>query len=150
MSSNDTIDLRNFINQAKENASINGEVVGIASRITPISYGKENNEIKAEIPFEVYLNKKFLIGSYIGISLPFSKSLILGRIINVERSDILAISKIPALTPTEDISSLTTPLSLTIELLSEEINGEVVPPSSPIDPQSPIFIPNKDFIIRML
>ncbi|WP_292319980.1 ATP-binding protein [Caldisphaera sp.] len=150
MPSNDTIDLRNFINQAKENASKNGEVVGIASRITPISYGKENNEIKAEIPFEVYLNKKFLIGSYIGISLPFSKSLILGRIINVERSDILAISKIPALTPTEDISSLTTPLSLTIELLSEEINGEVVPPSSPIDPQSPIFIPNKEFIIRML
>ncbi|AWR95351.1 ATP-binding protein [Acidianus brierleyi] len=142
--------IRELVEEAKMKAGKEGEVVGLASRVSPISHGKENKEIKAEVPFDVYLSKKFLIGSYLGISLPVSKTLVLGRITEVERSDILAVSKIPALSPTEDTSGITTPLSLTIELLSEEVDGEVVPPSSPIDPQSPIFVPNILFVKRML
>ncbi|AFZ69979.1 putative ATPase [Caldisphaera lagunensis DSM 15908] len=139
-----------IIEKAKERAKKYGEVVGLVSRVSPISHGTENKEIKADIPFDVYLNKKFLVGTYIGISIPISETLILGRIKSVERSDILAISKIPALSPMEDFSAITTPLSLTIELLSEKVGNDIVPPSSPIDPQSPIFIPNQEFLREML
>ncbi|BCS93461.1 DNA double-strand break repair helicase HerA [Metallosphaera sp. J1] len=138
------------LEEARNRASRYGEVVGLISRVTPISHGKDNNEIRAEIPYEVYLKRKFLIGSYVGISIPVSGTLMLGRITSVERADILAISRIPALSPVEDTSAITTPLSLTIELLSEKVEGEVVPPSSPVDPQSPIFVPNTEFIKEML
>ncbi|MCH1772155.1 MULTISPECIES: ATP-binding protein [Metallosphaera] len=138
------------LEDAKSRASKYGEVVGLISRVTPISHGKDNNQIRAEIPYEVYLKRKFLIGSYVGISIPVSGTLMLGRITSVERADILAISRIPALSPVEDVSAITTPLSLTIELLSEKVESEVVPPSSPVDPQSPIFVPSQEFIKEML
>ncbi|BBG25796.1 DNA double-strand break repair helicase HerA [Sulfuracidifex tepidarius] len=139
-----------MIEQARERASKNGEVVGLASRVIPLTHGDEEKEIRAEIPFETYLKKRFLVGSYLGISLPVSGTLILSRITAVERSDILALSKVPALTPVEDPSGMTTSLAVNLELLSEEVDGEVVPPSSPVDPQSPIFIPSTDFVKRML
>lgn len=142
--------LQDMITQAKERASRNGEVVGLASRVTPLTHGNEEKEIRAEIPFETYLKKRFLVGSYLGISLPVSGTLVLGRITAVERSDILAVSKVPALTPVEDPSGMTTSLAVNLELLSEEVDGEVVPPSSPVDPQSPIFIPYKEFVKKML
>ena len=142
--------VRKLIEEARTRASSAGEVVGLASRVTPLSHGKDNREIKAEVPFEVYLKKRFLVGSYLGISLPVSKTLVLGRVNAVERSDILAVSKVPALSPIEDASGIATYLALTIELLSEEVDGEVVPPSSPVDPQSPIFVPNEQFIKKML
>ncbi|WP_231961178.1 ATP-binding protein [Saccharolobus sp. A20] len=142
--------LSQLIEDAKLRAKKEGEVVGLVSRVTPISHGTETKEIKADVPFNVYLSKRFLVGSYIGISLPIAETLILGRITQVERSDILSVSRVPALFPVEEASGMTTPLTLTIELLSEEVGGEVVPPSSPVDPQSPIFVPNKEFIKRML
>jgi hypothetical protein len=140
----------NMIEEAKKIASEYGEVIGLVSRVVPISHGVENNKIRAEIPYDVYLNRKFTIGTYVGIVLPVSKTIMLGRITAVERSDILAISRTPALSPIEDPTALTTPLSLTIELLSEKVENEIVPPSSPVDPQSPLFFPNKDFIKEML
>ncbi|MEM3292563.1 MAG: ATP-binding protein [Saccharolobus sp.] len=140
----------NMIEEAKKIASEYGEVVGLVSRVVPISHGVENNKIRAEIPHDVYLNRKFTIGTYVGIVLPVSKTTMLGRITAVERSDILAISRTPALSPIEDPTALTTPLSLTIELLSEKVENEIVPPSSPVDPQSPLFFPNKEFIKEML
>ena len=140
----------NMIEEAKKIASEYGEVIGLVSRVVPISHGVENNKIRAEIPYDVYLNRKFTIGTYVGIVLPVSKTIMLGRITAVERSDILAISRTPALSPIEDPTALTTPLSLTIELLSEKVENEIVPPSSPVDPQSPLFLPNKDFIKEML
>lgn len=146
----DVTRLSKLIEEAKKRAEREGEVVGLVSRVTPISHGTEAKEIKAEVPFNVYLSKRFVVGSYIGISLPVAGTLVLGRITQVERSDILSLSRVPALSPVEEASGITTPLTLTIELLSEEVEGEVVPPSSPVDPQSPIFIPNRDFIKRML
>ncbi len=139
-----------MVEEAKNRASLNGNVVGLVTRVVPVSHGKENKEIRAEIPFETYLNTKLLVGTYLGISTLVAGTLMLGRVNAVERSDILAVSKVPAISPVEDVSGITTSLVVTIELLSEEVGGEVVPPSSPVDPQSPIFIPGQDFIKRML
>ncbi|AWR96123.1 DUF853 family protein [Acidianus sulfidivorans JP7] len=146
-------EVSNLIEGARERAkqySKENEVVGLISRVVTVSHGEEEKEVKADIPFEVYLKKKFLVGSYIGISLPIPGTLMLGRIKAVERADILAVSKVPSLSPSEDSSGLATPLTVTVELLSEKVEDEVVPPSSPVDPQSPIFIPNESFIKEML
>jgi len=139
-----------LVERAKARASPHGEVVGLVSRVTPISHGNSNREIRADIPYQVHLSKRFLVGSYLGISILVSGTLALGRISAVERADILAISRVPALSPVEDSSGVTTPLTVTLELLSELVYGEVVPPSSPVDPQSPIFVPNPEFLKRML
>ncbi|MEM0280104.1 ATP-binding protein [Metallosphaera sp.] len=140
----------NMVEEAKIRASRFGEVVGLVSRVSPISHGIENNQIRAEISYDVYLKRKFVIGTYVGISLLVPRTLMLGRIVALERSDILSITKVPALSPSVDPTGITTPLSLTIELLSEKVGDEVVPPSSPVDPQSPLFFPNKEFVKEML
>ncbi|QKR00718.1 ATP-binding protein [Metallosphaera tengchongensis] len=142
--------LEDMIEGAKERARQNGEVVGLISRVTPISHGYEEKEVRAEVPYEVYLQRRFLVGSYLGISLPVAGTLMLSRVKTVERADILAVSKVPVLSPTEDSSGLTTPLTLTLELLSEMKDEEVVQPSSPVDPQSPIFVPKAEFLKTML
>jgi DNA helicase HerA-like ATPase len=138
--------LRKLIEDAKERAMKRGKkIIGYVTRVEPVSYGKENF-IKIEIPFENYIKDTLRVRNFIGISLPVSKSLMLGRVREVERSDLMAIARIPSIGLAEDPTSLTTPLALTIELISEILEGEVLPPSSPVDPQSPVFIPSDDFI----
>ncbi|MUM63698.1 DUF853 family protein [Acidianus infernus] len=137
-----------MIEEAKKRAR--GTIIGMVSRVYPAEYGEEEREVKIEVSFDTYLRSKILIGSYLGISLPISRTLMLSRVKAVARQDILSISKVPSLFPQENPSGIVTPLIITVELLSEEVNGEVVPPSSPIDPQSPVFLPSLDFIKEML
>lgn len=137
-----------LIEEAKKRAR--GTIIGMVSRVYPAEYGEEEREVKIEVSFDTYLSSKILIGSYLGISLPISRTLMLSRVKAVARQDILSISKVPSLFPQENPSGIVTPLIITVELLSEEVNGEVVPPSSPIDPQSPVFLPSLDFIKEML
>ncbi|BDC17530.1 ATP-binding protein [Acidianus sp. HS-5] len=141
-------DIPSLIEDAKKR--VKGEIIGMVSRVYPAEYGEEEREVKIEVSFDTYLKSRILIGSYLGISLPVSKTLMLARVKAVARQDILAISKVPSLTPLENASGLLTPLVITVELLSEEVEGEVNPPSSPIDPQSPVFLPSIDFIKEML
>lgn len=53
--------IRELVEEAKERAGKEGEVVGLASRVSPISHGKENKEIKAEVPFDFIYLKNFLL-----------------------------------------------------------------------------------------
>ncbi|QGR19824.1 ATP-binding protein [Stygiolobus azoricus] len=140
--------LSQLIDEAKERAR--GKIIGMVSRVYPAEYGEEEREVKIEVSFDTYLNSNVLIGSYLGISLLVSKTLMLSRVKAVARQDILSISKVPSLLSQENASGLITPLVITVELLSEKVNGEVVPPSSPIDPQSPVFLPSLDFLKEML
>ena len=140
--------LSELIDEARKKAK--GKIIGMVSRVYPAEYGEDEREVKIEVSFDTYLNSRILIGSYLGISLPVSRTLMLSRVKAVTRQDILSISKVPSLFPQENVSGIMTPLVITVELLSEEVNGEVVPPSSPIDPQSPVFLPSLDFIKEML
>ncbi|WP_238527203.1 ATP-binding protein [Saccharolobus islandicus] len=140
--------LSQLIEEARKRAK--GKIIGMVSRVYPAEYGEDEREVKIEVSFDTYLSSRILIGSYLGISLPVSRTLMLSRIKAVTRQDILSISKVPSLFPQENVSGLMTPLVITVELLSEEVEGEVVPPSSPIDPQSPVFLPSLDFIKGML
>ncbi|WP_048099098.1 ATP-binding protein [Candidatus Acidianus copahuensis] len=146
--------LENMISEAKLRANNYGKVVGIASRVSPISHGENNKEVEVEIPFENYLESRLIVDSFLGLSLLIPGTLILGRIKEVSREDLMSLSRVPALSVNEDPSSVATPLRIKVELISELIdeNGvkEVVPPSSPIDPQSPVFLPNDDFVKTML
>ncbi|BBD73324.1 hypothetical protein HS1genome_1713 [Sulfodiicoccus acidiphilus] len=136
--------------EAKERASKEGEVIGLASRVVPISHGMERAEIRVEVPFQVYLGRRLGVGTYLGVAPVVAGTLILGRVRAVERADILAVSRVPAISPAEDLSAITTPLALELELLSEDVQGEVVPPTSPVDPQSPVFLPGREFLRKML
>lgn len=145
------INLNDRLKEAEDRASKEGSIIGIVSRAEPIEHSQDKKEIEIEIPFDSYVSNKILVGSFLGISTLFSNSLILGRVKGIRREDLRAISRIPSLTVVKDVSSLTTPVSIILELISEELeSGDVVPPSSPIDPQSPVFIPKDDFVKRLI
>jgi Predicted ATPase len=142
--------LEELISRAKLTASSLGEVVGIAARVQPISHGEEERRIRVEVPFDTYLAHPLRVGQYLGLCPLVSGVAMLGRVVEVERADIMAVARVPAIGVGEDPSAISTPLVLTLELISEEVGGEVLPPSSPVDPQSPVFLPSRDFLERTL
>jgi len=156
-------EVKKRIGKALEIVGKFGNVVGFISRVEPAKVSEEERTITIEVPFKEYLESSlkgycFPIGSFIGILNPLTSTVFLAKVVSVKRSDILAIAGIPTIhTPPSDITSLLTPLTIEVELLTEaKISDEGVivetpiPAHSPIDPQSPVFKPNPDFIFEML
>ena len=156
--------LRERVKLAEEIASkySNGRVIGFISRVEPVEIGESKGNVAIEIPFDKYYESaiagiEFPMGGLIGIVNPISLTAILGRIVNSRRADILSIAKVPTLTPVKDVTALLTPLVLYVELITEcklneqgELVGEVKPARTPLEPQSPVFIPNPTYITKLL
>lgn len=144
--------LSSLLKEAEDIASRYGEVIGFVSRVERASVGEDERLIRIDIPFERYLLRPLKTGFYIGIASPIARVLILGRVIRIERQDLLKIAGIPSLGELRDPRGIVTPLSVVVELISERRydGGEVMPALSPVDPQSPVFRPRGDFIEEML
>ncbi len=140
-----------------------GYIIGFVSRVKPVEIIEDKRIVDVEIPYDKYVEAiengcNLSIGGFIGITNPLMLRVYLARIIGFKREDIMSIANIPAMqTPASDASGLLTSPSIKLELLSERIvdlNGnfksDTQPALTPIEPQSPVFIPNEEFILEML
>ncbi|MEM2300923.1 MAG: ATP-binding protein [Sulfolobales archaeon] len=150
-----TKDLGLMVREAEEKASRAGEmVIGHVSRASPAQVSLESRVVSVYISFEDYLRSRgrVRVGSYLGISVPIQRVLILARVVGVERQDILSIARLPDLSGQRDPEGSVTPVLVSVEAVSERSfdGGDTLPALSPIEPQSPVFIPRASFLSEML
>ncbi|MBP1358181.1 MAG: DUF87 domain-containing protein [Sulfolobus sp.] len=139
-----------YIEKAKEEASNYGKIIGMVTRVEEVSHGEDKRVIRAEIPYDTYLNEDIKVGQYLGVISAVKRNVFLTRVIEVMRADIVSSTHLPAVRVIEEPASITTPLSVKLELLAEIGKSGVIPPVSPVDPQSPLILPSNDFLIKTL
>lgn len=158
-------ELKEYYKRADELAKSNGKKIGSVARSYPIEVKEKSRVIAIEIPFKDYYEftkrgGKLTIGDLIAIINPLSNTITLGRIVGFRREDVMSIARIPTTSLPEDYSTIITPVILHVELLTEKnfeiindklvLKGEITPPVSPIEPRSPVFLPNSNIIQELL
>jgi hypothetical protein len=147
--------LEEFLREADRKALEAGEsIVGHVSRAVPIELSSESRAISIHIPFNEYIrsNRAIKLGSHLGIAIPIQRVYMLAKIIGIERADILSMAGLPDIAGHRDPGGFATPIVVRIEPICERSfdGGDILPPISPIEPQSPVFIPKPQFLREML
>lgn len=147
--------LEELLREADGKALEAGEsIVGHVSRAVPIEISSESRVISIHIPFNEYIrsNRSIKLGSHLGIAIPIQRVYMLAKIVGVERADILSMAGLPDLSGHRDPGGFATPIVVRIEPICERSfeGGDILPPISPIEPQSPVFVPKPQFLREML
>jgi hypothetical protein len=147
--------LEELLREADSKALEAGEsIVGHVSRAVPIELSTDSKAISIHIPFNEYMesNRSIKLGSHLGIAIPIQRVYMLVKIIGIERADILSMAGLPDIAGHRDPGGFATPIVVRIEPICERSfdGGDILPPISPIEPQSPVFIPKPQFLREML
>jgi hypothetical protein len=147
--------LEELLREADSKALEAGEsIVGHVSRAVPIELSTDSKAISIHIPFNEYMesNRSIKLGSHLGIAIPIQRVYMLAKIIGIERADILSMAGLPDIAGHRDPGGFATPIVVRIEPICERSfdGGDILPPISPIEPQSPVFIPKPQFLREML
>ena len=147
--------LEELLREADSKALEAGEsIVGHVSRAVPIELSTDSRAISIHIPFNEYMesNRSIKLGSHLGIAIPIQRVYMLAKIIGIERADILSMAGLPDIAGHRDPGGFATPIVVRIEPICERSfdGGDILPPISPIEPQSPVFIPKPQFLREML
>lgn len=147
--------LEELLREADSKALEAGEsIVGHVSRAVPIELSTDSKAISIHIPFNEYMESKrsIKLGSHLGIAIPIQRVYMLAKIIGIERADILSMAGLPDIAGHRDPGGFATPIVVRIEPICERSfdGGDILPPISPIEPQSPVFIPKPQFLREML
>jgi hypothetical protein len=147
--------LEELLREADSKALEAGEsIVGHVSRAVPIELSTDSKAISIHIPFNEYMESKrsIKLGSHLGIAIPIQRVYMLVKIIGIERADILSMAGLPDIAGHRDPGGFATPIVVRIEPICERSfdGGDILPPISPIEPQSPVFIPKPQFLREML
>jgi len=151
-------DLLNLLNEAKSHATENGKIVGRVTRYRDIIIN-DSEYIGIDVDFNSYLDADIKRGQYLAIRSITRPDIILGQVYSISRSDVLARMGIQEVSYQEDPSTIMTPAYVEIKPIAEaeySIKDEkwslkkIRPAVSPVDPQSPVFIPNPTLIKNLL
>ena len=157
--------IREWYSEAGRVAEVEGERIGSVSRAYPVELREDRRALAIEIPFGDYCEfvksgGKLSIGDFICIVNPLAKTLVLGRVVGFKREDIMSVARIPMPPSVEDYSTVFTPVILYVDLISERpysivegsvvLKGEIAPPATPVEPMSPVFLPNSSIIYELL
>jgi len=147
--------LEDLLREADSKALEAGEsIVGHVSRAVPIELSTDSKAISIHIPFNEYMesNRSIKLGSHLGIAIPIQRVYMLVKIIGIERADILSMAGLPDIAVHRDPGGFATPIVVRIEPICERSfdGGDILPPISPIEPQSPVFIPKPQFLREIL
>ncbi|MGC9104949.1 MAG: ATP-binding protein [Thermoprotei archaeon] len=152
---NEVEQLSKLIEEAEEVAkahSLDGTILGRVTRFETVKVGGRP-EIKVVISFDDYIKSRIARGEYLAIASVISKVIVLGQVDEIQRSDLLAQLGVRELSVAKDPASLMTSTIVTLKPISEldySLNGTPRPVISPIDPQSPVFRPNRDVLSKLL
>lgn len=138
--------------------SRDGTPIGRVSRSRQIVVGS-GSVLEAEVSFEDYAAGAVVRrGQLVAVVSPVARAVIVGIVENVARADLLALLGIGEVRAAEDPASMVTPLAISIRPLAEmryadddpsRLEGPW-PPSSPVDPQSPLFRPKAELVAEAL
>ena len=151
-------DLLKLLEEAKSHASENGKIIGRVTRYRDITIN-DSEYIGIDIDFENYLDADMKRGQYLAIRSIIRPIVILGQVYSISRSDVLARMGINEIKYHEDPSTIMTPAYVEIKPITEaEFSRDeekwslkkIRPAVSPVDPQSPVFIPNPTLIKDLL
>ncbi len=152
---NEVEHLSKLIEEAEEVArthSNDGTILGRVTRFETVKVGGRP-EIKVVISFDDYVKSRIARGEYLAIASVISRVIVLGQVDEIQRIDLLAQLGVRELGVTKDPASLMTSTVVTLKPISEldfSMNGTPRPVISPIDPQSPVFRPNKGVLSTLL
>ena len=144
-------ELENKLNNAEEDAKRNGKLIGRVTRYRTVRL-EEEELIGVDISFEDYMRSNVSRGQYLAIRTILRPVIIVGQVVSISRSDVLAEMGIREVTSRKDPASIITDTFLGIYPISEfdEEKNIVRPAVTPIDPQSPVFIPNPSLLEKIL
>lgn len=151
------LDLSKLLEEAKAHASQNGKIVGRVTRYKDVKIN-DSEYIGVDIDFENYLEADIKRGQYLAIRSIIRPVIILGQVYSISRSDVYAKVGIEEVSYREDPTTIVTPAYVEIKPITEAeyyYDGEwkikmVRPAISPVDPQSPVFIPSPSLITQLL
>jgi DNA helicase HerA-like ATPase len=144
-------ELENKLNNAEEDAKRNGKLIGRVTRYRTVRL-EEEELIGVDISFEDYMRSNVSRGQYLAIRTILRPVIIVGQVVSISRSDVLAEIGVREVTSRKDPASIITDTFLGIYPISEfdEEKNIVRPAVTPIDPQSPVFIPNPSLLEKIL
>jgi len=131
-------------------------MIGEVSAADIITVGTEGAKVIVDIPFESYQGSKVKVGDYLGIATIVHKMLMLGRVVEVQRSHVMGLAGVaPVFGAPSDYTGIATPARIVLEPLTEcPMDGfENCEPNTvhtPIDPLSIVFKPRREVLMRML
>lgn len=132
--------------------SADNSIIGRVTRYETVKIG-ERNYIGIDIGFEDYMRSNIKMDEYLGIRTIVHPALIIGRVISISRSDMLATLKIREITSyPKDPATIMTDTFIEIEPIAEKdlIKNVIRPAVSPIDPQSPVIRPKSEVLEEIL
>ncbi len=134
--------------------SVDGKVIGYVSRISISRIGGGNFEIIFDIPPETYFENPISVGDILATINLSTLNLILLEVEEVRRADLLATLPIrppmPSIPKEEPEGILTPTMIIAKPLLAMDEKGRIRIPSEPLEPQSPLFKPKPEVILRLL
>ncbi|AOL16383.1 hypothetical protein BFU36_06355 [Sulfolobus sp. A20] len=148
-------EIREKVVKAEEDAknlSANNNIVGRVTRYETVKVG-ERNYIGVDINFEDYVKSYIKMDEYLGIRTIIHPVLIIGRVVSIARSDMLAQLRIKEITSyPHDPATIMTDTFIEIEPIAEkDLERSVIRPAvSPVDPQSPVIKPKAEVLEEIL
>jgi len=131
-------------------------MIGEVSAADVITVSTEGARVIVDIPFESYRGSKVKVGDYLGIATIVHEMLVLGRVVEVQRSHVMGLAGVaPVFGAPSDYTGIATPARIVLEPLTEcPMDGfENCEPNTvhtPIDPLSIVFKPRREVLMRML
>ncbi|WP_338602545.1 ATP-binding protein [Sulfolobus tengchongensis] len=141
--------LEKKLNEAEEEAKKYGKVIGRITRYETVSV-EDNELVGVDIAFEDYLDSDVKKGQYLAIRSIIKPVIMLGQVYSITRADVLARLGLRELTYPKDPTTIITTTYVELKPIAEMEGDKIRPPVSPIDPQSPVFIPNPDLVEKIL
>ncbi len=148
-------ELKKKVEEADNDArslSADNSIIGRVTRYETVRIG-ERNYIGIDIGFEDYMRSNIKMDEYLGIRTIVHPALIIGRVISISRSDMLATLRIREISSyPKDPATIMTDTFIEIEPIAEKdlVKGVIRPAVSPIDPQSPVIRPKSEVLEEIL
>lgn len=142
-------ELRKKLDDAENEASKYGTIIGRVTRYETVTVN-ENELVGVDVLFDNYQNSDIKRGQYLAIRSIIKPIIMLGQVYSISRADALSRLGIRELTYPRDPSTIITTTYIALRPIAEMEGDKIRPAVSPIDPQSPVFIPNPNLIKRIL
>ncbi|MCG2892279.1 MAG: ATP-binding protein [Vulcanisaeta sp.] len=131
-------------------------IIGRVSASDVVTVSTEGARIIVDVPFDNYEESKVRISDYLGIATIVHETLVLGRVVEVQRSHVMGLAGVaPVFGAPSDYTGIATPARIVLEPLTEcPMDGfESCEPNTvhtPIDPLSIVFKPKREVLMKML
>lgn len=144
-------DLKRKLEEAEKDAVNQGVIIGRITRYKTVKIGEEEL-IGVDIAFEDYLKSPIARGQYLAIRGITRPIIMVGQVYSIDRADILSRLGLRELTYPKDPTTIITDTYIELKPIAEfdEEKNLVRPAVSPIDPQSPVFIPKAELLEKVL